>query len=465
MSDITKWTLTKTVGALKNKSVSAAEIWDAYQAAIAAKNPLLNIYLSVSKANRDHPGLELAGVPLAIKDNVLVEGLPTTASSNVLRGFMPPYTATFMKKLLDAGAQVLGKTNLDAWAHGSSTETSDFGVTRNPLNPDYLPGGSSGGSAAAVAADLCPAAIGTETAGSIRQPSAWCGTVGLKPTYGRVSRYGVVAMGSSMDCPGPIAKTVEDAQLLYKIMAGMDPHDSTTSAGNPPRKSRFKIAFVSLDIGMEPAIIDRYQKTIDELRQLPIVESVDVLDLVGPEKALSTAQPLDPHLAIGLYTVLQRAEVSSNLARYDGIRYGHDRSYFGTEAKRRVLLGTYTLSAGYADRLFIHAQKVRTLFIRNYEQLFAKYDLVVSPSAPGYAMPLGAMGDNPHFGELMDLLLEPSSMAGLPGISVPSYIDPTTNLALGINIVAPHWDEDNMIALADAYERATPWNRWRKEAA
>jgi aspartyl-tRNA(Asn)/glutamyl-tRNA(Gln) amidotransferase subunit A len=454
-------TLTEYLNGVAQKSFTPQDVVQAVQKATAA-NKDLNIYLteneSVVTDSAAANTLPLAGVPLAVKDNVCTKGMRTTASSTVLDTFIPPYDATVAEKVKKAGGSIIGKTNLDAWAHGSSTETSQYGRTLNPRNPEHLPGGSSGGSAAAVAADMCIAAIGTETAGSIRQPAAWCGVVGLKPTYGRVSRSGVIAMASSTDSPGPITKTVEDAAVLLNHMAGHDKYDATTS----PQ--------------VVPDFTKSLGKSIKGLRVGLLYQDIEGLDIVNPhiKKAaevleslgavVSTAEALDPHFAISVYTIVQRGEVSSNLARFDGIRYANDRSFFGDEAKRRIMLGTYTLSKGYADQYYNTAQKVRTQFIKDFEKLFTQFDVLISPTSPSFAKKIGATENSAMFGELEDMLLEPSSITGLPGISVPCYRDPDTNLFLGLNIMAPMWREDLVIQVGDAYEKATDWNSWRKHA-
>lgn len=462
-------TLTSALDKLRHKHISLAELYKDTFAAINTLNADLNIYLAIDhqaldKALVGQP-LPLGGIPLAVKDNFLTETLETTASSNVLRGFMPPYESTVTKKLQDQGSVVIGKTNMDAWAHGSSTETSDFGVTKNPRNPDYLPGGSSGGTAAALAADMCIAGIGSETAGSIRQPASWCGVVGLKPTYGRVSRAGVVAMGSSLDSPGPMGKTVEDCAILLGIIAGKDRYDATTAPLSVPAyTSAMKQGVKGKKIGI--CYMDH-----PDLKGTPVDAAVQeagkvfeslgaFVDMVPLSETLKAGSILTPDYAIAVYTVVQRGEVSSNLARYDGLRYGNMRSDFGAEAKRRIMLGTFTLSKGYADKYYVRAQQVRGLYIENFKQLFQQYDLLISSPSPGYALPLGATEDNPMFGELQDILVEPSSLAGLPGISVPCYRDASTNLYLGLNIMAPQWQEESMIQAAYAYEQATQWNNW-----
>ncbi len=442
-------TLTDAIKGLKEKKFSLAEIYDDINQRISETKEF-NIYLTLNDQALDQAKKQknkpLMGLPIAVKDNFLTKGLRTTAASKVLDNFIPPYESTVTKKLQEAGGVILGKTNLDAWAHGSSTETSAYGRTLNPRNPDHLPGGSSGGSAAAVASDSTIAAIGSETAGSIRQPSAWCGVVGLKPTYGRVSRRGVIAMASSTDSPGPITKTVADGALLLNYIAGYDQNDATSSnravpnytkALNQPVKN-LKIGYIYHDVGIDPTIVNLFEA------QLHRLESTGV--------KIEKADAFDPHYAIADYTIIQRAEVSSNLNRYDGVRYGQDRSFFGNEAKRRIMLGTFALSKGYADRYYLLAQKARTLFKQDFARLFQKYDLLVSLTSPGFAKKVGASQGAAAFGELEDMLLEPSSIVGLPGINLPIYHDKKTNLYLGANIVANYYDELTMIKLAHAWE-------------
>jgi aspartyl-tRNA(Asn)/glutamyl-tRNA(Gln) amidotransferase subunit A len=451
-------TLKQALDKLDKKEISLSEIYADVRASLN-QNEKLNVYLTLNeKMEQDGQlgaGKALKGLPIAIKDNFCTQDIRTTASSTVLDTFVPQFESTVTKRLKKAGASFIGKTNLDAWAHGSSTETSQYGRTLNPRNTEHLPGGSSGGSAAAVAADMCIAAMGTETAGSIRQPSAWCGTVGLKPTYGRTSRYGVAAMASSTDSPGPITKTVEDAAILLNHIAGHDPHDSTSSSQSVPDYTKalhqsvknVKIGVVYMDQPGLQSIKATFEK------QLKVFEELGA--------HVEYTQAMDPNYSVGVYTVVQRAEVSSNLARYTGVRYGNDRSFFGDEAKRRIMLGTFTLSKGYSDQYYLLAQKVRTLFIQDYAKLFNKYDVLISPTSPGFAKKIGASEESAMFGELEDLLVEPSSITGLPGINVPCFHDPKTNLFLGMNIMAPMWQEEKMISVADAFEKHTPWNSWR----
>lgn len=464
-------TLVEAIEKLKHKEISHAELYTSVHDAIAKDNAALNVYLSLdnealAKADKllDSP---LAGVPIAVKDNFLTVGLQTTASSKVLEGYMPQYESTVTTCLARAGGVIVGKTNMDAWAHGSSTETSDFGVTKNPRNTAYLPGGSSGGSAAALAANLCIAALGSETAGSIRQPSAWCGTVGVKPTYGRVSRYGVIAMGSSLDSPGPMGKTVRDCALLLGRIAGSDPYDATTSDKPVIDYSKnlhkgvkgLRIGICYLD---HPKLKGSAVDAAVSKAGLVFERLGAKVEKVSLTQELRAGKILTPDFAVGLYTVVQRSEVSSNLARYDGIRYGGGRALFGDEAKRRIMLGTFTLSKGYAEHYYVQAQKVRSLYLKNFADLFSKYDLLISPTSPGYAQLLGVTKDNPLFGELEDLLLEPTSVAGLPGVNVPCGRDPETNLYLGLNIVANYFQEETMLRAAHTFEEATEWNSWTK---
>jgi aspartyl-tRNA(Asn)/glutamyl-tRNA(Gln) amidotransferase subunit A len=454
-------TLKQAIDALDKDEITLEEIYQDIEQAVSEKQAELNIYLTLNEDAKKQAlaarELPLRGLPIAVKDNFCTKGLRTTASSKVLDNFIPPYESTVTSRMQENGGIIYGKVNMDAWAHGSSTETSDYGATHNPRNPAHLPGGSSGGSAAAVAADFCLAALGSETAGSIRQPSAWCGTVGLKPSYGRVSRFGVIAMASSTDSPGPIAKTVEDACLLLNSFAGPDDRDGTCNSEKAPDFTSFLGKSIK---GMKVGVIYQDVPEIAQTNELLLGE-LKILRELGAE--VEIVQAMDPHYAIGVYTVVQRAEVSSNLARFDGIRYGHDRSFFGPEARRRIMLGTYTLSKGYADQYYNMAQKVRTLYLEDYKKLFQKYDVLVSPTSPGYAKELGASFSSPLFGELEDMLLEASSVSGLPGISVPFYHDEKSNLYLGANFIAPMWQEEKVIKIADAFEKNTKWNSWRNQ--
>jgi aspartyl-tRNA(Asn)/glutamyl-tRNA(Gln) amidotransferase subunit A len=349
---------------------------------------------------------------------------------------------------LKAGAKIIGKTNMDAWAHGSSTETSDFGPTKNPWDIERAPGGSSGGSAAAVSAYLAPCAIGSETAGSIRQPASWCGIVGLKPTYGRVSRYGVIAMGSSFDCPGPMTLTVEDAALLLEIIAGKDQFDATTSDEPVPKYSKMINESRPLTIG----IPEEYMKDLSLDVTMSLEKSFKILEKMGHK--LKKVSLLDPKYSISVYTILQRAEVSSNLARFDGIRYGNDRSFFAKEAKRRMMLGAYTLSHGYYDAYYRKAQKVKTIIINDLKRVFSDVDIIAASPTPITAIKLGEFEKYPFFGETMDVLNEAAAVAGTPAISVPCGFD-KLGLPIGIQFMGNYNDEQTLLALANQYEKET----------
>lgn len=456
---LNKLTLQQAIDKLEKQQVKLEDIWQDVLSNIKLKNQDLNVYLTIddgavgkAQAQQNKP---LKGLPIAVKDNFCTQDLTTTASSLLLQDFVPQFESTVTQKLKTAGGMIVGKTNMDAWAHGSSTETSQFGRTLNPRNPSYLPGGSSGGSAAAVAADMCLAAIGSETAGSVRQPAAWCGIVGLKPTYGRTSRYGVVAMASSTDSPGPITKTVEDAAIMLNHIAGHDPKNATSSNQPVPDFTQsLNQSITNLKIGVIYHDLPGLEKTWGLFEH-----QLQTLENLGAKVEL--AQAMNPKQAVGVYTVVQRSEVSSNLARFDDVRYQHGRESFGSEAKRRIMLGTHTLSKGYADQYYNLAQQVRTLLIKDYEQLFKKYDVLVSLTSPGYAKKIGASDESPLFGELEDMLVEVSSLSGMPGISIPCHRDKETNLYLGMNVMAPMWREDLVIQVADAFEKNTPWNSWR----
>lgn len=460
-------TITQAKKGLKEKKFTSEELTKACLTRIKAIEPKLNAFVTVTEEEAIQSAKEadkkigqgidlpLMGIPISIKDNFCTESIRTTASSKVLDNFIPPYNATVVEKLKNAGMVMIGKANMDAWAHGSSTETSDYGSSKNPWNTQRLPGGSSGGTAASIAADEAIAGIGSETAGSIRQPASWCGVVGLKPTYGRVSRYGVIAMASSLDSPGPITKTVEDSAIILEVLSGKDPHDATTS----------------------PLPVEQYTKDMEnDLKGLRIGVSEDYFEGVDPEivdsveKAITHFEKLGatikkislfkPAYAIAVYTILQRSEVSSNLARYDGIRYGYGREKFGEEAKRRIMLGTYTLSAGYYDQYYNKALKVKTLIVDDFKKAFEEIDVIVSPTSPSTALPLGASKGHPMFGEMADVLVEPSSIAGLPGINVPCGMS-SEKLPIGMQIIGPQFSESRIVNVAYQYEKTTDWHKKR----
>lgn len=429
-----------------------------------------NIYQKNPEKIKAYP---LLGIPVSVKDLFSTKGILTTAGSNILKNYTPSYDATVIKRLKDAGAVILGKTNLDAFAHGSSTEASDFFTTLNPWDQTRLPGGSSGGSAASVSADETIFSVGTETAGSIRQPAAWCGIVGLKPTYGRVSRYGVIAMASSTDSPGPMCKTTKDASYVLQVLAGRDKYDSTTSHQPvPDYLTSLNKSIKGLKIGYAP---EYFSENVQNEVKEAVQAALKTLEELGAE--IKEVSLFDPKYAVAVYTILQRAEVSSNLARYDGIRFGHsvlwDKNYaakniwevfektraegFGEEAKKRIMLGTYVLSAGYYDQYYLKAQKVRTLIIKDFERAFGDIDLIVGPTSPSVALPVGAREKNPMFGEMEDILVEPSTIAGLPGINIPcGFYD---NLPIGMQIFGPQFSEGKILQVAHAYEQETKWHK------
>jgi aspartyl-tRNA(Asn)/glutamyl-tRNA(Gln) amidotransferase subunit A len=394
----------------------------------------------------------LLGIPIAVKDNFCTKGIKTTASSNVLKSYIPVYDATVIKKLKDAGAVILGKTNMDAWAHGSSTETSDFFTTHNPWNLERVPGGSSGGSAAAIAADMSIGAVGSETGGSIRQPASWCGVVGLKPTYGRASRYGLISMASSFDCPGPITKTVEDSALMLEVLSGHDEHDATTSSQDV---ANYLEIFKNLPRGLKIGIPKEYLQNIDSEVEAAVLKALERLKQMDCE--IIEISLMDPKYAIAVYTILQRAEVSSNLARFDGIRYGNNRDFFGEEAKRRIMLGTYTLSSGYYDAYYQKAQKARTLICQDFDEAFKKVDLIIGPTSPTTALKIGESKESPMFGEIQDKLVEPSTIAGLPGLNLCCGFSKDI-LPIGMQIIGPQFSEEKILQLGYAYQKITDWH-------
>ena len=406
----------------------------------------------------------LAGIPLAVKDVLCVEGVETTAGSQILRGFKAPYTGTAVRRLFDAGAVMVGVTNCDEFAMGSSTENSGYFPTHNPWDLERVPGGSSGGSASAVAAGEAVVSLGTDTGGSIRQPAALCGVVGMKPTYGRVSRYGLIAFASSLDQIGPFARTVEDCAIVLEAMAGHDPLDATSSdRPNDVRRDfdkgvegmRLGVPREYYDVeGIEPGVKAAIDKAIDALRRA----GAEIVDVTLP------------HTDYGLaaYYIIAPAECSSNLARFDGVRYGMSdqdaanvtdaymqtrRKGFGTEVRRRVMLGTYALSSGYYDAYYLKAQKVRTLIKRDFDSAFEKCDAIVSATSPTVAFPIGSKTQDPLAMYLCDVLTLGGNLAGLPGISVPCGL--SEGLPVGLQVLAPQWREDVALRVARAYEVAS----------
>jgi len=413
----------------------------------------------------EDPG-PLAGVPVALKDNLCTRGVPTTCSSRILEGWLPPYDATVVERLAAAGAVVVGKTNLDEFAMGSSTENSAFGVTRNPLDLTRVPGGSSGGSAAAVAAGFAPLALGSDTGGSIRQPAALCGVVGVKPTYGAVSRYGLVAFASSLDQIGPFARTVSDAALLLEAIGGHDPRDSTSIP--EPAASLTEV----LDRGVEGLRIgvieelsgDGLEGIADDVRSR-LGEAASALDAAGA--TVETTSVPSTVYGLSAYYVIAPAEASSNLARYDGVRYGlrvdapnagdmntaTRTAGFGDEVKRRIMLGTYALSAGYYDAYYGKSQKVRTLIVQDFARAYEEFDLLLCPTAPTTAFPIGEKTADPMTMYLNDVCTIPSNLAGHPAMSVPFGVG-DDGMPVGVQVLAPAMGERTMFQAAAVLEAA-----------
>jgi aspartyl-tRNA(Asn)/glutamyl-tRNA(Gln) amidotransferase subunit A len=424
------------------KEIKIFDVWEYFKKRIEKYNPLLNVFLTVV------PTINKERFPLAIKDNFCTRNIRTTASSKVLDNFIPPYESTVTQRLIDSGFSTIGKTNMDAWAHGSSTETSDYGPTKNPWDITRSPGGSSGGSAAAVSAYLAPAAIGSETAGSIRQPAAWSGVIGLKPTYGRVSRFGVIAMGSSLDCPGPFTINVSDAAYLLQIIAGKDEYDATSAS----IKVDDYLGYLKLKKQYTIGIAQDYFEGIDEDVKNAVMRVIDILKKNGHR--IKKIKLISPKYAISVYTIIQRAEVASNLSRYDGIRYGNSREYFGQEAKRRIMLGTFVLSYGYYDAFYKKAQKVRNLIIEDFKKAFKEVDMILAPTTPVTALRLGEFEKYPFFGEMMDVLNEPGAVAGLPAINFPVGLD-KNNLPIGAQLMGRWFEEKEILNLSYQLEKET----------
>lgn len=482
--ELTHLSAAQLAAKVKAKEVSARAVTEAFLARIALHDTAVGAFLTVlpelalaqadavdaKLAAGEDPG-PLAGVPIALKDNLCTTGIPTTCASKILEGFVPPYDATVVKKLQAAGAIAIGKTNLDEFAMGSSTENSALKLTHNPWDLSKVPGGSSGGSAAAVAADFAPLSLGSDTGGSIRQPASFCGLVGVKPTYGRVSRYGLVAFASSLDQIGPFAKNVEDAALAMNVLSGHDPHDSTSVPQAVPDYTKALTGDIR---GLRIGVPREYfaEGIAPEIRIL-VQSAIGVLRGLGAEVGECSL----PHTEYTLpaYYIVAPAEASSNLARYDGVRYGHRTQKanshidlfektreegFGAEVKRRILIGTYALSAGYYDAFYLKAQQVRTLIQKDFDEAFERFDVLITPTAPTTAFGIGEKSDDPLAMKLSDICTLSANLAGIPAISQCCGFA-TDGLPVGMQLLGPAFSEETLFKVAHAYEQATDWHTRR----
>ena len=478
--DLAQLTIVRAAEALGRKEISAVELTEAYLRRIDALNPEINAYITcdadraraaaaaADAALARGEGGPLTGIPLAIKDLFCVQGLPATCGSRMLANFTPPYESTVTGRLKKAGAVILGKSNMDEFAMGSSNETSWFGAVKNPWNRAHTPGGSSGGSAAAVAAAMACAAVGTDTGGSIRQPAALTGITGMKPTYGRVSRFGMIAFASSLDQAGPMTRTAEDAAWLLQAMAGHDPMDATSIDAPVPDYR------ANLDTGLEGVRIGLPAEYFTDGLSEPVRRAMDAARAVFRSLGATLVDISLPHTeyAIPTYYIIAPAEASSNLARYDGVRFGYRceqpadlrdlycRSRaegFGDEVRRRIMLGTYVLSAGYYDAYYRKAQKVRRLIADDFNAAFSRVDLILTPTSPETAFRLGERSDDPVRMYLSDIFTINANLAGLPGISVPCGFDPG-GLPIGLQLIGRPLDEAGILHAAHRYQLATDWH-------
>lgn len=480
-------TISKAHAALQAGQVRSVELTERFLDRIAQLNPKVRAFLHIApdvalqaaqdadRRRADGEDSPLLGVPLAIKDVLCTGDMPTTCGSRMLEGFRPPYDATAVARLRRAGVVPLGKTNTDEFAMGSSTENSAYWTTHNPWDLDRVPGGSSGGSAAAVAAGIATAALGTDTGGSIRQPAAFCGVVGLKPTYGRVSRHGLVAFASSLDQAGPLTHTVRDAALLLGAMAGHDPLDATSAERQVPS---FADELVGDVRGMRLGVPREYlsEEGMDPSVSAAVRDALDVWQDLGAE-IVEVSLPHTSY-ALPVYYLLAPAEASANLARYDGVRYGYSdpaaediwdayrksrEAGLGAEVKRRIMLGAYALSAGYYDAYYLKAQKVRTLIKRDFDEAFAQCDAIVTPTTPTPAFKIGEKADDPLQMYMADVFTLSLNLAGLCGISIPCGL--ADGLPVGVQVLGNAFAEATVLRVADAYERVTPWHEMQPSLA
>ena len=459
---------------LRRKTFSALEITQGYLDRIEKIDQKINAYITVCEHEAKESAKKidrlisdnqllppLSGVPMAVKDMFSTCGIRTTAASKILKNYIPPYDATCIARLKEAGAIILGKTNHDEFAHGSSGENSAYEETKNPYDLERVPGGSSSGSAAAVASQMATFSTGTDTGGSIRVPAAFCNVVGLKPTYGRVSRYGVIAMASSTDCPGPIARTVEDLASVLEVMAGGDLKDATCSNVPVPIYTKSLGGEIKgLKIGIPKEL---FPKGIDKKVLELTKKAISKLEDLGA-KTVEVSLP-NTEYGLSVYYVIVPSEISANLARYDGIRFGEKREKFGDEAKRRIMMGTYALSSGYYDQYYNRANKVREMIRRDFDRVFKEIDVLVAPTSPTLPWKFGEKVDDPIKMYLSDIFTVTANLAGVPSISVPCGFvdDPSTSsgqvLPVGFQIIANHFEEEKILKVADAYQKATSWHK------
>jgi len=454
-------TISKVQEGLKSGDYSCVDLVDMHLGRIRAVDHKLNAFITVTdnyaydlakkhdntiandkKAFENFP---LLGVITSLKDVYLTEGIETTAGSNVLRGYAPQYSSTVVKKLEAAGAIIIGKTNLDAWAHGASGENSDFGSTKNPWHLDMVPGGSSSGSAVSVAAQMATISMGTDTGGSVRLPASFCGVTGFKSTYGTVSRYGVVSMASSLDSMGHFTHTVDDAEKVFNIIKGTDSLDSTLSDRSTSLKKSYKIGLAKeyFEKGIDVQIL----QSIEEVRDLFEGDGIEFVDVSLPHTKYG----------ISAYYIIMPAEVSSNLGRYDGVRYGAGRDALGEEAKRRIMMGTHVLSSGYAEKYYLKAQKIRTLIREDFDSVFTKVDAVIGPVSPTPAFQLGERVEDPIEMYLADILTVNANLAGLPAISIPSGFT-SSGLPVSYQLIGPHYSENILFSLGKLYQEKTSFH-------
>jgi aspartyl-tRNA(Asn)/glutamyl-tRNA(Gln) amidotransferase subunit A len=455
--DTLRLTAADAAAMLEGGEVSGEDLARAYVEAIEVRDDEAHAYLRVMGESGD-------GVPIALKDCITTKGVETTAGSRILEGYVPVFDSTVAARCKQAGLPLLGKTNMDEFAMGSSTENSAFGPSRNPWDPERVPGGSSGGSAAAVAAGLAPWALGSDTGGSIKQPAALCGVVGLRPTYGTVSRYGIVAFASSLDQVGPITKTVRDNALLYRVIAGRDPCDSTTVELPEPVEIPEAADLKGVRIGI-PKELNETEGIASGVSEV-VQASIRLAEELGADVG-ETRLPRSVEYGLSCYYLIAPAEASSNLARYDGVRYGYRASVdgdltalyertrwegFGAEPKRRIMLGTYALSAGYYEAYYGQAQKVRTVIKDEFAAAFEDFDVLVSPTSPTVAFKIGEKAENPLAMYLSDVLTIPPNMAGLPGLSIPCGL--SDGLPVGLQLIGPQFSENLLFRVAHALEGA-----------